>query len=208
MDQNTLCHHGIKGQKWGVRRYQNPDGSLTAAGKKRFKRASNDEKIRNEHSRNAKSILYQQSLQNKENAKMWKQEAKEAKVFDDFDKEYYNTISNLAKESIRKSKMYDKLLSDIEKGTLVAGRDFVTAIDKKGHITTDRYGNFVSVEDSIVFKRNNYEIKDNKTYNKTGIKVTRDKQNRVVGLSAKDASNKQIRKIHKMQRSIARKGDY
>lgn len=28
-------HHGILGQKWGVRRYQNKDGSLTAAGKKR-----------------------------------------------------------------------------------------------------------------------------------------------------------------------------
>lgn len=31
-----LAHHGIKGQKWGVRRYQNPDGSLTSAGKKRY----------------------------------------------------------------------------------------------------------------------------------------------------------------------------
>lgn len=30
-----LAHHGIKGQKWGVRRYQNPDGSWTAEGKKR-----------------------------------------------------------------------------------------------------------------------------------------------------------------------------
>lgn len=30
-----LYHHGIKGMKWGVRRYQNKDGSLTAAGKKR-----------------------------------------------------------------------------------------------------------------------------------------------------------------------------
>ena len=31
-----LIHHGIQGQKWGVRRYQNPDGSLTAAGKRRY----------------------------------------------------------------------------------------------------------------------------------------------------------------------------
>ena len=33
---DVLCHHGIKGQKWGVRRYQNEDGTLTALGKKRL----------------------------------------------------------------------------------------------------------------------------------------------------------------------------
>lgn len=31
-----LCHHGILGQKWGVRRYQNSDGSLTSDGRKRY----------------------------------------------------------------------------------------------------------------------------------------------------------------------------
>lgn len=35
MELNELSHHGIKGMKWGVRRYQNEDGSLTPAGKKR-----------------------------------------------------------------------------------------------------------------------------------------------------------------------------
>lgn len=33
---STLTHYGITGQKWGVRRYQNEDGSLTPAGKKRY----------------------------------------------------------------------------------------------------------------------------------------------------------------------------
>jgi hypothetical protein len=37
-----LYHHGIKGMKWGRRRYQNPDGSLTPAGRKRYDKMSDD----------------------------------------------------------------------------------------------------------------------------------------------------------------------
>ena len=35
-DPNEIYHYGVLGMKWGVRRYQNEDGSLTAAGKKRI----------------------------------------------------------------------------------------------------------------------------------------------------------------------------
>lgn len=38
MAYNELTHWGVKGMKWGVRRYQNKDGSLTPAGKKRYDR--------------------------------------------------------------------------------------------------------------------------------------------------------------------------
>lgn len=40
---NELQHHGIKGQKWGVRRYQYADGTLTPAGKKRYNDAAGNQ---------------------------------------------------------------------------------------------------------------------------------------------------------------------
>lgn len=53
---NELYHHGVKGQKWGVRRFQNKDGSLTLAGKKRalkmqnkYTELSNDKRYRDKH---------------------------------------------------------------------------------------------------------------------------------------------------------------
>lgn len=36
MEYSYLAHHGIKGQKWGIRRYQNPDGTLTDEGRRRY----------------------------------------------------------------------------------------------------------------------------------------------------------------------------
>lgn len=43
-DYYELYHHGVKGMKWGVRRYQNKDGSLTPAGKKRYDESSDKPK--------------------------------------------------------------------------------------------------------------------------------------------------------------------
>lgn len=39
ISDEEIYHHGIKGMRWGIRRYQNPDGSLTPAGRKHLEKA-------------------------------------------------------------------------------------------------------------------------------------------------------------------------
>lgn len=42
---NDIYHHGIKGQKWGVRRWQNEDGSLTAAGREHYNQTGHNRSL-------------------------------------------------------------------------------------------------------------------------------------------------------------------
>ena len=54
MYNNSLAHHGIIGQKWGIRRYQNYDGSYTQAGMKRYNNSLEDYNKKNEAYKQAK----------------------------------------------------------------------------------------------------------------------------------------------------------
>jgi predicted RNA-binding protein with PUA domain len=58
-DNNYLTHYGIKGMRWGVRRFQNEDGSLTRRGKKKYgtKEAFNKVKKAKQASKQAKSAV-------------------------------------------------------------------------------------------------------------------------------------------------------
>lgn len=99
---DVLVHHGIKGQKWGVRRYQNENGSLTNAGKKRYssfatkryarkaqKYKDKADKALSEH----KPDSIDRSYKYKHKAKEYSQRAKRSQEFDD------NYINELAKRS-------------------------------------------------------------------------------------------------------------
>lgn len=57
MNEYELYHWGIKGMKWGVRRFQNKSGRLTDAGKKRYNAMSDDAKRSQELSKKSKSEM-------------------------------------------------------------------------------------------------------------------------------------------------------
>lgn len=100
---DVIIHHGIKGQKWGVRRYQNENGSLTAAGKSRYKSFSTGRYER-------KAAKYQQkaaearksSNQDKKDkasvyehkSKEYSQRAKRSQEFDDNYMKEFNKRTN------------------------------------------------------------------------------------------------------------------
>lgn len=102
MAYNELYHWGIKGQKWGVRRYRNEDGTLTEAGKKRYSKPFS--KLKSSYKAHSKNV------------KRYYRDTKPSIINRMSDKDLDSKIERLKKEKTYKELKYDQL-SEGEKFT-------------------------------------------------------------------------------------------
>ena len=120
-ESNELRHYGVKGMKWGQRRFKNPDGSLTSAGKRRYAREEAKENYKQAYKEYNKSFnkaygrsigAFSPSKKHRENNKArWEDVAEKA------------MIADKAKADYKQAKRSDKYGSKIEKKYAKAGRN-------------------------------------------------------------------------------------
>lgn len=151
---DVLIHYGILGMKWGVRRYQNKDGSLTSAGKKRY---SNNDNVKEAPQKNT-------------------EEPKKKSVKDMSDEELRREVNRMQLEQ-----NYLRMTGqNIEKGKSAAEialgkmkESFVSTVaQKSGQILAERLVNsMLGVKDNKDNKDNSLK---NNSSNKNDIKEVKD----------------------------------
>ena len=142
---NELYHYGVKGMKWGVRRYRNKDGSLTQNGKKRYYNANGSPTSagRSAINRHKINIRDQREMQKKFH------DSKNKKENEFTNKQYLS-----AAEKATKGKKYIKQLKkEILKGYVTSftedskGNTYVKNKTSKGVVIRDKKGNRVTAYD-------------------------------------------------------------
>lgn len=99
--QNTdeLYHYGVLGMRWGVRRYQNANGTLTSIGKKRYGTSDTVKNIQNK----------KDAIKKRKNSYLGKESERVDKVFD---KTYARDLNYLTKNGMRKGKAEKKAFNN------------------------------------------------------------------------------------------------
>ena len=134
-EEEYLAHHGVKNQRWGVRRFQNPDGSLTAAGKLRYSVGNGGRSISKKV--DPKSAAKLKKRQVKETAKLERLKIKEAA------KNEKRKEKLEKKKSHMTNKEYVKTLSD-EKLKAINNRDIAENTWLKNHPEKKTVGKYIA----------------------------------------------------------------
>lgn len=109
---NSIYHHGVKGQKWGQRKYQNADGSLTPEGRQRYLTLNGQGRMRYGVANTAgiaiaggtaSGLALADAAINK-NIGVYSKKMAEASMSKYYDKPLYRRLNRLSRRSLRKSK--------------------------------------------------------------------------------------------------------
>lgn len=128
-DGSYISHHGILGQKWGIRRYQNEDGTLTPEGRRRYnKLVSKNLKMFNDERR-----FYEEYSKSKPEADKKADEA--YKAYNDFWTKYskyldVDSYDSFEAAGVPNGKKLDQKLNELWEKSEIAERDAMYAAEK------------------------------------------------------------------------------
>ena len=170
-----LAHHGIKGQKWGVRQYQNTDGSLTAEGRRRYGVGPE---------RGSKEALKKQAKEAKQNARAEKKAAKKAQSEEEKHDatmkylrehptklyKYRNQIDEADARKLVSQIKFDRELKDLRDSEIQRGWEKVNTISKNAGTLANLFDNSKRIYNSIA-EVNNALVDSGKLNRKKLLKI-------------------------------------